>query len=155
MQTFPSTKINLHTNFKVITTSSLQLVSYVHSNNIIMYFKMTLPHTANYPTTYTDSSNNITYSKANIIPLPRTYPKSFHSIVQDLLVCEPERRLCVSEALNQLKVCCSKRKTVSLSELKGLSGRKKGSESVSKLLAAAFSQACNYSIGIIIYSVRI
>ncbi len=84
-----------------------------------------------YPTTYTDRSNTISYSKGNILPIPRAYPKSFHSIIQDLLVCEPERRLCVGEALNQLKVCCWKRKTVSLSELRGLSAREEGNESVS------------------------
>lgn len=53
----------------------------------------------------------IAYSSEDITGLPTTYPNSFCSIMSDMLCFDPSKRLSVEEALNQLRVCCIKKKT--------------------------------------------
>lgn len=73
-----------------------------------------------YPASHRDS-NDITIYTEGEFPSPSAsfpYPKSFHSIMLDLIQCEPTRRLGLGEALNQLKVCCRRKSVVSRSELR-------------------------------------
>ena len=53
----------------------------------------------------------IHYTTDDITPLPDFYPKSFTSIIQDLLQCDPKKRLSISEALNQIRVCCIRKQS--------------------------------------------
>ena len=55
----------------------------------------------------------IHYTPQDLSPLPPLYPKSFRSIVGDLLQAEPDKRLSLSEAAKQLKVCCLRKQSVS------------------------------------------
>lgn len=63
-----------------------------------------------YPLGYTHHEM-VTYGADSIAPLPASYPKSFCSIVSDMLSMEPGKRLSLEEALNQLRVCCIKKKS--------------------------------------------
>jgi len=45
---------------------------------------------------------------------PLSYPRSFRSIVRDLMSCDQENRLTINEALNQLKICFSNSLTLVL-----------------------------------------
>ena len=58
-----------------------------------------------YPLGYTDNGV-VKYSTDDLVSLPNFYPNSFSSIVQDLLHADPSRRMPLSEALKQLKLCC-------------------------------------------------
>ena len=53
---------------------------------------------------------SVTFTPEEINPLPSSYPKSFCSIVSDMLRLDPKRRLSIEEALTQLRVCCIKPK---------------------------------------------
>ena len=61
-----------------------------------------------YPLGYTENGE-VHYSDDDIIPVSSFYPNSFSSIVQDLLHADPARRMSLSEALKQLRVCCIRR----------------------------------------------
>ena len=65
---------------------------------------------ADYPLHHTNESGLVSFTKDDILQFPGIYPKSFHSILQDLLACDPQRRLSIGEALNQLRVCCMPRR---------------------------------------------
>lgn len=83
-----------------------------------------------YPSLYQDSNNIIT-NKEGEFPHPPSsflYPKSLQSILLDLLQYEPDKRLGLGEALNQLKVCCRRQSVVGRLELRR-SVKEKGSTS--------------------------
>ena len=63
-----------------------------------------------YPLGYT-TDGIISYSTLDIASLPVYYPKSYCSIITDLLHADPLKRLSVSEALKQLHVCCMRRQS--------------------------------------------
>lgn len=63
-----------------------------------------------YPLGYT-VNEMVTYKPEDVAALPGTYPKSFCSIVSDMLCAEPSKRLSLEEALNQFRVCCIKKKS--------------------------------------------
>ena len=58
-----------------------------------------------YPLGYTENGE-VHYSVEDLLPIPSSYPKSFASIVQDLLNADSSRRMSLTEALKQLRVCC-------------------------------------------------
>ena len=58
-----------------------------------------------YPLAYTNDGI-VEYRASDLASLPLYYPKSFCSIISDLLHCNPDRRLPLAEALKQLRVCC-------------------------------------------------
>ena len=58
-----------------------------------------------YPLGYMNN-RSVCYSNEDIIPVPSSYPNSFASIIQDLLHADPNQRMPLSEALQQLRVCC-------------------------------------------------
>ncbi len=62
-----------------------------------------------YPLAFT-GNGIVKYEVKDIPPLAASYPKSFCSIVSDLLVPEPSKRMSLQEALTQLRVCCIKSK---------------------------------------------
>ena len=64
-----------------------------------------------YPLGYT-VDEFINYKEDDLSPLPSSYPNSFCSIAQDLLTFDPAKRLSISEALNQLQVCCIRRNSI-------------------------------------------
>ena len=55
-------------------------------------------------------SELVLYDSKEVPSLAGSYPKSFSSIVSDLLVPDPSKRLSMQEALTQLRVCCIKSK---------------------------------------------
>lgn len=65
-----------------------------------------------YPLGYT-TDGVIHYTTEDITPLPDFYPKSFTSIIQELLHADPKKRMSISEALNQIRVCCIRKHSVS------------------------------------------
>lgn len=70
-----------------------------------------------YPLGYT-KNGVVSYSIRDCRALPPYYPKSFCSIISDLLHTSPEKRLPIGEALKQLRLCCvRKQSTSSLSSL--------------------------------------
>ena len=62
-----------------------------------------------YPLSHTTKNETINYDMSDVAPLPKSYPKSFCSIVLDMVTADPGKRLSIEEALNQLRVCCIKR----------------------------------------------
>ncbi|CAI8050751.1 Serine/threonine-protein kinase PINK1, mitochondrial [Geodia barretti] len=64
-----------------------------------------------YPLGFT-SSGAVQYTARDIVPLPEFFPKSFQSIVADLLRCDLGKRLDLGEAVKQLELCCVKRQRV-------------------------------------------
>lgn len=59
----------------------------------------------------------VTYTAEDIAgALPGCYPNSFRSIVSDMICWDPRKRLSIEEALNQLRVCCIKPKSVTGSQ---------------------------------------
>ena len=65
-----------------------------------------------YPLGFT-TSGAVRYTSRDVIPLPDFYPKSFQSIVADLLRGDPGKRLELGEAGKQLELCCVRRQRVS------------------------------------------
>ena len=65
-----------------------------------------------YPLGYTNNGA-VSFSSEDVAPLPAAFPKSFCSIVMDLLSPTQRKRLPISEALNQLRVCCMRRSSSS------------------------------------------
>lgn len=63
-----------------------------------------------YPLGFTEGET-IRYTLKDLATLPELYPKSFCSIVSDLLSFDPAKRMSIEEALNQLRVCCIKQKS--------------------------------------------
>lgn len=63
-----------------------------------------------YPLGYT-TNEMVTYKPEDVASLPGTYPKSFCSIVSDMVCEEASKRLTLDEALNQLRVCCIKKQS--------------------------------------------
>ena len=63
-----------------------------------------------YPLGYTNNEL-VSYAAKDLLPLPASYPKSFCSIVSDMLNPDTSKRLSIEEALNQLRVCCIKKKS--------------------------------------------
>ncbi len=61
-----------------------------------------------YPLGHT-TDESIEYILQDIPPLPSSFPNSFCSIMLDLLNPDPNKRLKLSEALTQLRVCCIKK----------------------------------------------
>ena len=62
-----------------------------------------------YPLGHTEREM-VTYDVDSVSLLPGSYPKSFCSIVTDMLCMDTGKRLSIEEALNQLRVCCIKKK---------------------------------------------
>ena len=58
------------------------------------------------------TQGTVQYTPQDLAPLPQFYPKSFRSIVSNLLRGEVEKRLTLSEAMKQLKLCCPRKKSV-------------------------------------------
>lgn len=70
-----------------------------------------------YPLGHT-SNGLVGYPSHAVASLPVCYPRSFCSIVQDLLHASPDKRLSVVEALKQLRVCCVRQQSgLSLSSI--------------------------------------
>ena len=65
-----------------------------------------------YPLGFT-KHGTVKYTTQDLYPLPEFYPKSFRSIVGDLLRVEPNVRLSLSEAMKQLELCCLRNRRVS------------------------------------------
>ena len=63
---------------------------------------------ADYPLGFT-THGVVHYTPQDLYPLPEPYPKSFRSIVGDLLKVEPDTRLSLGEAVKQLELCCVRR----------------------------------------------
>ena len=73
---------------------------------VVVYEIATGDHAlTDYPLGHT-SNGIVGYPSHAVAPLPVCYPRSFCSIVQDLLHASPDKRLSVVEALKQLRVCC-------------------------------------------------
>lgn len=73
-----------------------------------------------YPLAYTNGDGTVRYAVKDLGSLPECYPKGFCSIVLDMLQPEPRRRLPLTEAVNQLRVCCLHRPgSTSVSSLQG------------------------------------
>lgn len=56
------------------------------------------------------TKETVSYLHEDMPSLPSSYPKSFCSIILDLLAPDPTKRLSMEEALTQLRVCCIKGK---------------------------------------------
>ena len=54
----------------------------------------------------------VQYTAKEVLPLPEFYPKSFRSIVSDLVRADPGKRLGLCEGLKQLELCCLRRQRV-------------------------------------------
>ena len=77
---------------------------------VLIHELATREHPLNeYPLAFT-RSEVITYESREVPSLGDCYPKSFCSIVSDLLALEPSKRMGTQEALTQLRVCCIKSK---------------------------------------------
>ena len=59
------------------------------------------------------NQGTVQYTVQDLSPLPQFYPKSFHSILNDLLRADPRKRLALDESLKQLELCCLRRQRVS------------------------------------------
>ncbi len=87
-----------------------------------------------YPLGYT-ADGVISYSADDLQSLPSFYPKSFCSIVSDLLHANPEKRLPVCEALKQLHLCCvRKQSSGSVSSLQAELQRTKQERDMAKVV---------------------
>lgn len=94
-----------------------------------------------YPSRYIDQDSLVSFTKDDLRPFPSLYPKSFHSIVQDLLACDPQQRLSVGEALNQLRVCCMpRRRSTSSTDTPELRRVRERSAESRALLKAAYEE---------------
>ena len=65
-----------------------------------------------YPLGYSEQGT-VGYGAQDLHPLPQFYPKTFHSIVSDLLRADPAKRLSLEEAGKQLQLCCLRKQRVS------------------------------------------
>ena len=65
-----------------------------------------------YPLGFT-TSGAVQYTSRDVLQLPEFYPKSFQSIVADLLRADPGKRLELGEAVKQLELCCLRRQRAS------------------------------------------
>lgn len=68
-----------------------------------------------YPLGYS-VQGTVQYAIEDLTPLPQFYPKSFRSIINDMLRLDPTKRLALNEAMNQLKVCCLRKQSTSTVE---------------------------------------
>ena len=64
-----------------------------------------------YPLAYTSNGGAVAYTVRDIQPLPAFYPNSFCSIVTDLLNPDPDKRISLTEALQQLRLCCLRKQS--------------------------------------------
>ena len=78
---------------------------------VLVYELATGDHALNdYPLGHT-SNGIVGYPSSALAALPVSYPRSFCSIVQDMVQVSSEKRLPVAEALKQLRLCCIRKQS--------------------------------------------
>ena len=86
-----------------------------------------------YPLGYS-TQGTVQYTAQDLTPLPQFYPKSFRSIIGDLLREEAAKRLTLNEALKQLKLCCLRKQSTTLAgDLQEELGRVKQERDLAKV----------------------
>ena len=76
----------------------------------------------------------VQYATRDLLSLPEFFPKSFQSIVGDLLRSDPGKRLALEEAVKQLELCCLRRQRVStVGDLQEELGRVKQERDIAKV----------------------
>ena len=101
---------------------------------------------SDYPLGHT-SNGIVGYPSHALATLPVYYPRSFCSIVQDMVHVNPEKRLPVAEALKQLRVCCiRKQSNASLSSVQAELERVRQERDIAKVYRTQSMLILSHSI---------
>ena len=95
-----------------------------------------------FPLAYT-RNGMVEYSVNDIQPLPSFYPNSFCSIITDLLQPDPAKRITLTEALQQLRLCCLRKQSfVGVGGLQGELDRVKQERDLAKVCCVCVCVVC-------------